>query len=265
MEEDMRILLVDDHAVVREGMKHMLAQEEGMEVVGESANGQEALSQVEMLNPNIVLTDIKMPGMDGIELIGYLKEQYASCKIIVLTMYDEYLASAMEAGARGYLLKDVKVKELTQAIRRVHLGEVVISQSFAPEIRTEYEQKYGKKEEVDIVEEADMVEELQLVVPPPVESKQLMGFASRVEEIFNSSLLHIVGSWQNGTALTISLRSATPMADILNKLAEMPEIEEVVEKPPTETFVSNLLKKARAIPRTSRRKRRTILVKLKPL
>ena len=77
MEEDMRILLVDDHAVVREGMKHMLAQEEGMEVVGESANGQEALSQVEMLNPNIVLTDIKMPGMDGIELIRYIKEQYA--------------------------------------------------------------------------------------------------------------------------------------------------------------------------------------------
>lgn len=259
MEEDMRILLVDDHAVVREGMKHLLEQEEDMEVVGESANGQEALGQVEVLCPNIVLTDIKMPVMDGVELIRYLREQYASCNVIVLTMYDEYLAAAMEAGARGYLLKDVKVKELTQAIRRIHLGEVVISQSFAPEIRTEYEEKYGKKEE------ADMVEELQLVVPPPVESKQLMGFASRVEEIFNSSLLHIVGSWQNGTALTISLRSATPMADILNKLAEMPEIEEVVEKPPTETFISNLLKKARTLPRTSRRKRRTILVKLKPL
>jgi len=258
MEKDMRILLVDDHAVVREGMRHMLAQEEDMEVVGESANGQEALSQVEMLMPNIVITDIKMPGMDGIELIRYIKEQYASCNIIVLTMYDEYLAPAMEAGARGYLLKDIKLKELTQAIRQVHLGEVVISQSFAPEIRTEYEQRYGKKEE------ADMVEEVQLIIPPPVESKQLMNFASRVEGIFNSSLLQIVGNWQNGTALTICLKEATPLADILNKLAEMPEIEEVVEKRPKKTPLS-LLKQVSAIPRLERRMRRTIFIKLKPL
>jgi len=258
MEKDIRILLVDDHAVVREGLSHMLAHEEDMEVVGESANGQEALSQVETLCPNIVLTDIKMPVMDGIELIRYLKEQYASCNIIALTIYDEYLAAAMEAGARGYLLKDIKAEELTQAIRQVHLGEVVISQSFAPEIRTEYEQRYGKKEE------ADMVEEVQLVLPPPVEAKQLMSFASRVEEIFNSSLLQIVGTWQNGTALTICLKKATPMADILNKLAEMPEIEEVVEKPPSKSPLS-LLKKVTAIPRLERRRRRTIFVKLKPL
>jgi len=258
MEKEIRILVVDDHAVVREGLKHMLAHEEDMEVVGESANGQEALSQVETLCPNIVLTDIKMPVMDGVELIGYLKEQYASCDVVVLTMYDEYLAAAMEAGARGYLLKDIKAEELTHAIRQVHLGEVVISQSFAPEIRTEYEQRYGKKEE------ADMVEEVQLVLPPPVESKQLMSFASRVEEIFNSSLLQIVGSWQNGTALTICLKEATPMADILKKLAEMPEIEEIVEKPPKKTPLS-LLKKVTAVPRLERRKRRTIFVKLKPL
>jgi len=258
MEKDIRIVLVDDHVVVREGLKHMLAHEEDMEVVGESANGQEALSQVEMLCPNIVLTDIKMPAMDGIELIRYLKEQYASCNVIVLTIYDEYLAPAMEAGARGYLLKDIKVEEFTQAIRQVHLGEVVISQSFAPETRTEYEQRYGKKEE------ADMVEEVQLVIPPPVEANQLMRFVSRVEEIFNSSLLQIVGSWQNGTALTICLKEATPMANILNKLAEMPEIEEIVEKPPGETSLS-LLKKVTSLPRLARRTRRTIFVKLKPL
>jgi len=259
MEKDMRILLVDDHAVVREGLKHMLAHEENMAVVGESANGQEALSQVETLCPNIVLTDIKMPVMDGIELIRYLKEQYASCNVVVLTMYDEYLGPAMEAGARGYLLKDIKAEELTQAIRQVHLGEVVISQSFSPEIRTEYEQRYGKKEE------ADMVEEVQLVIPPPVEANQLMSFASRVEKIFNSSLLQIVGNWQNGTALTICLKEATPMADILNKLAEMPEIEEIVEKPPPSETLLSLLKKVTAVPRIARRRRITIFVKLKPL
>jgi len=258
MEKDIRILLVDDNVVVREGLKHMLGHEEDMEVVGESVNGQEALSQVEMLCPNIVLTDIKMPVMDGIELIRYLKEQYASCKIIVLTMYDEYLATAMEAGARGYLLKAIKIEELTQAIRQVHLGEVVISQSFAPETRTEYEQRYGKKEE------ADMVEEVQLVIPPSVEANQLMRFTSRVEEIFNSSLLQIIGSWRNGTALTTCLNKATPLADILNKLAEMPEIEEVVGKRPRETLPS-IIKKVTAVPRLARRRRITIFVKLKPL
>jgi len=210
-----------------------------------------------MLCPNIVLTDIKMPVMDGIELIRYLKEQYASCNVIVLTIYDEYLAPAMEAKARGYLLKDIKAEELTQAIRQVHLGEVVISQSIASETRTEYEQRYGKKEK------ADMVEEVQLIIPP-VEANQLMRFASRVEEIFNSSLLQIVGSWQNGTALTICLKKATPLADILNKLAEMPEIEEAVEKLPSKTLLS-LLKKVPDIPRLERRTRKTIFVKLKLL
>ena len=259
MEKNIRILLIDDHVIVREGLRYMLKHEEDMEVVGESTNGQEGLPQVETLCPNIVLTDIKMPVMDGIELIRYLKEQYASCNVIVLTIYDEYLALAIEAGARGYLLKNIEVEELTQAIRQVHLGEVVISQSFAPETRIEYEQRYGKKEEVD------MVEEVQLVIPPSVEVNQLMRFASRLEEIFiNSSLLQIVGSWQNGTALTTCLGKATPIADILNKLAEMPEIKEVVEKRPEETPLS-ILKKVTAVPRLARRRRITTFVELKPL
>jgi len=258
MEKDIRILVVDAHVVVREGLKHMLAREEDTEVVGESANGQEALSQVETLCPNIVLTNIKMPVMDGIELTRQLKEQYASCNVIVLTVDDEYLAPAMEAGARGYLLKDIKAEELTQAIRQVHLGQVVISQSIAPETRTEYEQRYGKKEE------ADMVEEVQLVIPPPVEANQLLRFASRVEEIFNSSLLQIIGSWRNGTALTICLKEATPLADVIKKLAEMPEIEEVVEKPPSKTPLG-LLNNGTPVPRLVRRRRITLFVKLKPL
>ncbi len=86
MEKDIRILLVDDHVVLHEGFKHMLGHEEDMEVVGESANGEE--TQIEILSPNMMLTDIKMPVMDGIDLIRHLKEQYASCNVIVLTIYD---------------------------------------------------------------------------------------------------------------------------------------------------------------------------------
>ena len=109
-----------------------------------------------------------------------------------------------------------------------------------------------------------MFEEVQLVIPPPVEANQLMRFASQVEGILQSRVLQVVGSWQEGTAITIILNKAIVLEDILNKLAEMPEIEEVVEKLPSKTLFS-LLKKVSDIPRLERRMRKTIFVKLKPL
>ena len=120
--DTIRILLVDDHQVVREGLRRMLELEADMEVVGEAADAKEALTQVESLSPEIILMDIKMPGVDGIELTRQLKEKQPSCNIIMLTLYDEYLTEAIEAGAVGYLLKDVKREELVRAIRAVHQG-----------------------------------------------------------------------------------------------------------------------------------------------
>ena len=117
-----RILLVDDHQVVREGLRHMLELEADMEVVGEAADAKEALTQVELLSPEVILMDIKMPGMDGIELTRQLKQKQPACNVIMLTLYDEYLAQAIEAGAVGYLLKDIKREELIRAIRAVHQG-----------------------------------------------------------------------------------------------------------------------------------------------
>lgn len=132
MQDDIRIFLVDDHQVVRDGLRAMLAQEPDMKIVGESANGEEALSQIAILSPNIVLMDIKMPSMDGIELTRRLQEKNPFPGIIILTFYDEYLTQAIEAGAAGYLLKDIKNCELARAIRQVHIGETVISQCILP-------------------------------------------------------------------------------------------------------------------------------------
>ena len=117
-----RILLVDDHQVVRDGLRHMLELEPDMKIVGEAADAKEALAQVELLSPEVILMDIKMPGVDGIELTRQLKEKQPSCNVIMLTLYDEYLAQAIEAGAVGYLLKDIKREELTRAIRAVQEG-----------------------------------------------------------------------------------------------------------------------------------------------
>ncbi len=122
MSKDIRILLVDDHEIVRHGLRRMLELEEDIKVVGDCADAEEAFFQMEMLSPDIVLLDIKMPERDGIETARLLKEKQPACEIIMLTMYDEYLAQAIEAGAVGYLLKDVKRDELVRAIRAVYQG-----------------------------------------------------------------------------------------------------------------------------------------------
>jgi DNA-binding NarL/FixJ family response regulator len=122
-----RVLIVDDHQVVREGLQRMLKLEDDIQVVGEATNMEEALTQAELLSPDIVLMDIKMPEKDGIEATRRLKERQPACKVIMLTLYEEYLTQAIEAGAEGYLLKDVKREELVSAIRAVQQGRTPLS------------------------------------------------------------------------------------------------------------------------------------------
>ncbi len=129
--DTIRILLVDDHQVVREGLRRMLELEADLEVVGEAGDAKEVLTQVELLSPEVILMDIKMPGMDGIELTRQLKERQPSCSVIMLTLYDEYLTQAIEAGAVGYLLKDIKREELVRAIRAVHQGRSPLNLSLS--------------------------------------------------------------------------------------------------------------------------------------
>ena len=266
MEKEIRILLVDDHQVVREGLQHMLKQEEDMQVVGQSDNCEDPLNQMEIFSPNIVLMDIKMPGVDGIELTRRIKEKQPSCSVIMLTLYDEYLAEAIEAGAVGYLLKDAKRAELTQAIRQVHRGEVVTSDSITANSRIEYEERFGKKakEGSRLQEQSDpMPEEVQMVIPPPVDANQLIRFISRVEEMLQSRMLQMVGSWKGDTAITIVLPKPTPLENILDKLGEIPEVGTIGEKPPTGGADSSLFKKVAAMPRLKTRIRKTIFVTLK--
>ncbi len=117
-----RILLVEDHHIVRAGLRRMLELDSDIEVVGEATDGEEALAQMPALSPDIVITDIRMPGMDGIELTRRLKKEWPACDVLVLTLYGEFLPSALEAGAVGYLLKDLRQEELVSAIRAVREG-----------------------------------------------------------------------------------------------------------------------------------------------
>lgn len=134
-----RVLLVDDHPVVRQGLRRMLELEEDMEVVGEAANAEEALAQIEATSPSIVLMDIKMPGVGSIEAIRQIRERHPETDTIVLTLYgDQYLTQAIEAGAMGYLVKDVGGEELIEAIRVVHRGQSILHPSLSRELFTEF-------------------------------------------------------------------------------------------------------------------------------
>ncbi len=129
----MRIVIADDHPVVRQGLATVLSQEEDMEVVGQAANGLEAVDQAQKLQPDIILMDLQMPEMDGVEAIQQIRTETSEIGIIILTTYDtdDYIFRGIEAGARGYLLKDSPPEEVITAIRTVHKGESMIQPRIA--------------------------------------------------------------------------------------------------------------------------------------
>jgi DNA-binding NarL/FixJ family response regulator len=123
-----RIVLADDHVILRQGTRQLLENESDMQVVGEASNGAEAVELVEKFKPDIVIIDVAMPVMNGIEATKKIKEILPGIKILVLTGYDydEYIFSLLEMGAAGFLLKDVSGDDLVGAIRAVYLGEPVL-------------------------------------------------------------------------------------------------------------------------------------------
>jgi len=127
-----RILLADDHAVVREGMRDLLDREKGFEVVGEASDGEEAIRLAIEFRPDVVLMDIVMPGLSGIEATRQIKEAAPRTNVLILTAYSDirYVVGLLEAGACGYLLKSARRSEIIEAIRAVQSGESVL----APEV-----------------------------------------------------------------------------------------------------------------------------------
>jgi NarL family two-component system response regulator LiaR len=128
MADSIRVLLVDDHAVVREGLRTFLELQDGIEVVGEAADGEEAIAQAERLRPDVILMDLVMPKLDGVGAMRVLRRTLPASRVIVLTSFaqDDRLMPAVQAGAAGYLLKNVEPKELARAVRAAHVGEAML-------------------------------------------------------------------------------------------------------------------------------------------
>lgn len=143
-----RILIADDHAVVREGTRRILEQESDMEVVGEAGDGEEAVNLATSLKPDVAIMDISMPKMDGIEATKLIKAACPSISVLALSAYDDdqFVFSLLEAGAAGYLLKSVRSRELVDAIRAVYSGESVLHPSIARKVLNRFVSASGKPE-----------------------------------------------------------------------------------------------------------------------
>ena len=131
-----KILIVDDHAVVRDGLVTMLGRQTDFVVTGQAVNGLEAVEKARELKPDVILMDLRMPELDGVGAMNQIREQDQDVKFIVLTTYDtdEYIFDAIDAGAKGYLLKDASREDLFQSVRAVHRGESLIQPGVAAKV-----------------------------------------------------------------------------------------------------------------------------------
>jgi DNA-binding NarL/FixJ family response regulator len=135
-----KVLLVDDQTLVRQGIRMLLMTEDDLEVVGEAENGRLALEQAENLKPDVILMDVRMPEMDGVTATRELNLRYPSIGVIILTTFDddEYIFEGLRAGARGYLLKDISSEEMADAIRTVANGGALIQPSITRKVLAEF-------------------------------------------------------------------------------------------------------------------------------
>jgi NarL family two-component system response regulator LiaR len=163
-DQPIRVLIVDDHAVVREGLRTFLELQEGLEVVGAAADGDEALPLAEHLHPDVILMDLVMPKLDGVSAMKELRQRVPGARVIVLTSFldDERLMPAIRAGAAGYLLKNVQPQELARAIRLADAGETLIDPAVAARL-------------VDAVADGDGARPEQALTPREQEVLDLIG------------------------------------------------------------------------------------------
>jgi len=185
-----RILLADDHTIVRDGIKYLLEEEKNMEVIDEASNGLEAIQLTEEKQPDLLIIDVRMPEMNGIEAVKMLNQKSTKTKAIVLSMHDseEYILKSIQAGASGYLLKDTDKKEFIKAINTVHQGGKYFSGDISNVIVSSYLQNTNntiKKEKAKSsdVNQFGLTKKERQILPLILKGKT----NSEISEILNNS------------------------------------------------------------------------------
>jgi NarL family two-component system response regulator LiaR len=206
---EIRVLIADDHAVVRQGLRTFLELQEDIEVVGDAADGAAALAGVERFEPDVVLMDLVMPGVGGVEAIRRLRTLRPETRVLVLTSFldDEKLFPAVRAGAAGYLLKDVEPSELVRAIRTVADGESLLHPAVAARLMEEFSDT-----ERPVAEEALTAREREvlLLIARGLPNKQIaleLGIAEKTVKTHVSSILGKLGLTDRTQAALYAVRA----------------------------------------------------------
>ncbi len=194
MPERIRVLIADDHAVVREGLRTFIGLQEDLEVVGEAADGREAVAAAERLRPDVVLMDLVMPHLDGVEAIRRIRERRPSARVIVLTSFieDTKLFPALHAGAAGYLLKDVEPRELSRAIRAVAAGEALLDPSVTARLLRELAEPERRK--VDVLTERER--QVLALIARGLSNKQIAAELVLSEKTVKTHVSHVLSKLQ---------------------------------------------------------------------
>lgn len=195
MKKKIRVLIVDDHTLVRDGVRALLSLASDIEVVGEASNGREALEKVSELGPDVVLMDLSMPIMGGIEATRRIRKGFPGTRVLALTQYDdsEYIVPVISAGARGFITKMAAFSELAQAIQSVYAGESYLSPSAAAALVDECQQRTsgdGEKDAYDHLTNRER-EVLKLVVEGRTarEIAEMLVVSPKTVEWYKSSLM----------------------------------------------------------------------------
>ncbi len=262
--EKARILLVDEDKIFRMKVRHTLEREEGMEIIGDCTSAEEALSQVDILSPNIILMDTLLPKMDGIEACRHLTGNGHTCDVIMLSADQELVSYALSAGATFYFPKDLRRKELATAVRLICKWQSLKAENdtsvysirqieaMIMENLTQFaaEEQTHDEEELEWLpmegNGSNTVREVRLVIPLPHNASQLQRFIYQAEEMLQASTRETAGSWSD-TLITFKLRRSAPLVSMLDKLVKMPEVEKVEEKEPVRARRFNFFKKIKPV------------------
>jgi DNA-binding NarL/FixJ family response regulator len=191
-----RALLVDDHAVVRDGLRALLQAQPDMEVVGDASDGRDAVSQARQLHPDVVIMDIAMPTMNGVEATYQVRHACPSAQVVILSMHctPEHIFQGLQAGARGYLLKESAGAEVVDAVRAVHSGDRYLGRKIAATVVDDYVAERRKASSLETLSRRER-HVLQLIAEglSNAEAAAVLYLSPKTVETYRSRLMHKLG------------------------------------------------------------------------
>ena len=209
MTNPIRILVADDHPIVRDGLISILGTQPDFDVVGKAGDGSETLEQVESLHPDVLLLDLEMPKMDGVEALRHLRDVHASVRTIVFTAFDtdERIVSAVQAGAQGYLLKGVPREEIFNAIRVVHAGGSLLQPVVASKLLKQVSGDRKPQPEMDALTPRE--QHVLKLLAQGLQNKEIAAelvITERTVKFYVSSILSKLGAGNRTEAVTLALQ-----------------------------------------------------------